>query len=234
MDIDNNDSKDKIQGIITIAQDIIAEQNKRINDFKKNALYVGNVFLQTQIDDIVLSCKKTVAYDPIKMWFDYNALFNQTKNKIIGNKDSIEVKCADFNKNTIARDVVFGNNQKCDNKLLERVLDGDIKSQCLILNNMLDYLNFEFCRKDNYIEQGAIDNYKYLLSIVVTFGEYSSLLQKEYFEFADDEWKYIPTYIKFRTGINRKRHNLDCANFYAVTRPILYKFIPKDVLNQYY
>ena len=234
MDIDNNDSTDKIKGIITITQDIVAEQNKQINDFKKDALYVGNVFLQTQIDDIVLSCKRTVEYNPKKMWFDYNALFNKTKNKIIGKNDSIKVKCVDFNKNTVARNVVFGLNQKCDNKLLEGVLHGDNKYQYLILNNMLDYINFELRRPGNDIEENVIDNYKYLLSIVVTFGEYSSLLQKEYFNFASDEFKIIPIYIKFRSGVHRIYDGLDCANFYAVSRPILYKHIPKNVLDQYY
>ena len=47
--MDNNDSEDKIKAIGSIVQHIIDEQDKGINDFKKGALYIGNVFLQTQI-----------------------------------------------------------------------------------------------------------------------------------------------------------------------------------------
>ena len=56
---------------------------------------------------MVDNCTRKVKYNPDIMWFDYQALFDKTRNKVFGKTDNIEVKHVDFTKNTIARNGVF-------------------------------------------------------------------------------------------------------------------------------
>ena len=63
-----------------------------------------------EIRKMVDNCTKKIKYNPSKMWFDYQALFDKTKNKVFGKTGNIEVKHVDFTKNTIARNGVFDNN----------------------------------------------------------------------------------------------------------------------------
>ena len=48
-----------------------------------------------------------IIYDPEKMWFDYQALFDKTRNRILGLNDNIKVKHTDFKENYLARLVIF-------------------------------------------------------------------------------------------------------------------------------
>ena len=59
------------------------------------------------IRKMVDNCTRKVKYNPDIMWFNYQALFDKTRNKVFGKTDNIEVKHVDFTKNTIARNGVF-------------------------------------------------------------------------------------------------------------------------------
>ena len=84
---------------------------------------------------MVDNCTRQVYYNPEKMWFDYQALFDKTKNKVLGKIDNIKVKHTDFDKNVIAREAMFYND-KVDINLLNEVSDGDLNSQAYIQNNL--------------------------------------------------------------------------------------------------
>ncbi|MBR1944460.1 MAG: hypothetical protein IJ848_03220 [Alphaproteobacteria bacterium] len=214
------------------SNDWIIDQYKKIENFKKNATYVGNLSLQSEIDDVVLHCTKRVEYNPDEMWFDYQALFDKTKNKILGKKDNIIVRHVNFDKNTIAKDALFSTHKLVDYKLLNNAINGNIDAQHFMLENILDYLRFEHCNDEN---SEVICNYKYLLSILVTFGNYSSLLKGEYMCFANNNYKYVPIYIRCRSNVYGCEHYSNYTNFYAVARPIvLHNDIPMDVLHEYY
>ena len=69
-----------------------------------------------------------IEYDPKNMWFDYQALFDQTKNWVlhydfkIKEFEKIPVKHTDFEKNTLAKKALFGD--KVDNKLINDICRG--------------------------------------------------------------------------------------------------------------
>ena len=62
------------------------------------------------------------------MWFDYQALFDKTRNKILGKTDNIKVKHVDFSENTNSRKEVFSDNE-IDTNMSHKALDGDLNIQ---------------------------------------------------------------------------------------------------------
>ena len=84
---------------------------------------------------MVDNCTRQVYYNSEKMWFNYQALFDKTKNKVLGKIDNIKVKHTDFDKNVIAREAMFYND-KVDINLLNEVSDGDLNIQAYIQNNL--------------------------------------------------------------------------------------------------
>ena len=87
-----------------------------------DAMYENYILLGDEVVDIsgmskqdiqkmVDNCTRKVQYNPEKMWFDYQALFDKTRNKILGKTDNIKVKYTDFDKNIIAKQAIFDNDE---------------------------------------------------------------------------------------------------------------------------
>ena len=139
---------------------------------------IGKSYIESKILD---DCKKmsdnnsyndkVVDYDEKTMWFDYQALFDKTKNVVLGKNDTTNVKHVDFKEDSLARNVVFGTSMYDDhNEYYESNLydieNGDVYAQSDAIYNMLDY-----CKSNEFINKNSLDylNYKYMLGIVSSF-----------------------------------------------------------------
>ena len=114
------------------------------------------------IRKMVDNCTRKVKYNPDIMWFDYQALFDKTRNKVLGKTDNIKVKHVDFNKNVIARKAVFDSDE-IDTNMLNKALDGDLNSLGKIKENLYYYY-----RQDN--DNDAYTNFLYFLTIQMALG----------------------------------------------------------------
>ena len=98
-----------------------------------------------------------VEYDPIKMWFDYQALFDKTKSIVLGQPCDIGVKHTDF----------YKYEYRLDKVRLNQILSGDIDAQCILVNEMKEYINDRIFLSE-YLASEIVSNYIYLMCIVVS------------------------------------------------------------------
>ena len=205
----------------------------------KDYLFLGNEVVdisgmsKEEIKKMVDNCKRKVKYNGRMMWFDYQALFEKTRNKILGKTDNIKVKYANLKKNSAARHGIF-NYSKPDMNLLFKALDGDLESQKKIMKNIYDYYwsideifdkDHEICysRKAGLVHR----NYLYLLTIRIALCEFEFDLYNYYFS---DAWKdFLPTYFCPDSLKNKNNKLIENMNFYAISRPVMGSmFFDKD------
>ena len=168
------------------------------------------------IQKMVDNCTRKVQYNPEKMWFDYQALFDKTRNKILGKTDNIKVKYTDFDKNIIAKQAVF-NSDKIDMNMLSKALDGDLNTQFEISNRLYMYsTNDTISFNDQEI---VYINYLYLLTIQIALDEYDFHIYNRYLGHVD--YDFLPTYFQKNALQNKNNKLIENMNFYAITRPVM-------------
>ena len=86
--------------------------------FRNEVINIYNLS-QAEIKKIVKNCTRKLKYYLEKMWFDYQALFDKARNKILSKEDNIQVRHVDFNENIYARNGVFSGD-KIDKDMLIR------------------------------------------------------------------------------------------------------------------
>ena len=91
-----------------------------------------------EIKNMVDNCTRKVKYNPEKMWIDYQALFDKTRNKVLSKTDDIKVRYVNLEENRVARSGLFYNN-KMDMNMFLKALDGDLDTQLIIINNIWNY-----------------------------------------------------------------------------------------------
>lgn len=168
------------------------------------------------IKKMVDNCTRTVKYNPDMMWFDYQALFDKTRNKVLGKTDDIKVKHTDFAKNFIARNGVFSGNE-INTNMLNKALDGDLDSQNEISYSLWKYSNNDMI---SYNDQETVYiNHLYLLTIQIALGKYNTPDYFHYLEHVNHD--YLPTYFDSNSLQNKTSKLIENMNFYAITRPVM-------------
>ena len=134
-----------------------------------------------------------VEYEPDKMWFDYQALFEKTKNVVLERPISLNVKHTNFEKNKIAKHSLFNTDVNYQASLVG-IINGEFDSFTTALCNCSKYVNKEiFAEESKSLSKKSIGiiklNYRYILAISVCLGDFTSYLIGEYKSFTDD---YLP------------------------------------------
>ncbi|MBQ9440940.1 MAG: hypothetical protein IJU54_00840 [Alphaproteobacteria bacterium] len=130
-----------------------------------------------------------VIYDEDMMWFDYQALFDTTRSRILNEKNNNKVQCTDFDSNELARNVMLLGG-KCDTSLIDNVLSGDVESQYKIMQNCANYLFGEYRIRnginiDEEQEHIIALNYRYLVGILILLaGDKFNDIKREYIHLA--------------------------------------------------
>ena len=115
-----------------------------------------------------------IKYDPENMWFDYQALFDQTKNWVLHYDfkmqefKTIPVQHTDFERNTLAKKVLFGD--KVDNKLINDVCNGFVPAIGDITKKLMNYLAKYEDNMSNEDLNKSFYNMKFLLTTRVQFS----------------------------------------------------------------
>lgn len=128
---------------------------------------------------------KVVDYDEDTMWFDYQALFDKTKNVVLGQNDESYVNHVDFKKDDLARNSLLLGGYY-DNKLITRAINGNIASQYIMMDNCANYLFGGYGAYNNISlnseQESIIDlNYRYLVGIIASLaGNQLSDVTNEY------------------------------------------------------
>ena len=78
-----------------------------------------------------------VEYDPEIMWFDYQSLFDKTRNTVLDIDCNIEIKQIDFNCDNCSENATGIKN---NSELLQSILSGSIDSVCEVVNKIFDLL----------------------------------------------------------------------------------------------
>ena len=78
-----------------------------------------------------------VEYDPEIMWFDYQSLFDKTRNTVLDIDCNIEIKHTDFKYDECAANAT---GIKKNSELLQSILSGSIDSVCEVVNKIFDLL----------------------------------------------------------------------------------------------
>mgnify|MGYP006873014961 CR=1 FL=1 len=114
------------------------------------------------MDDSIDDTK--VEYDDSIMWFDYQSLFDKTKNVILGINCDVEIEHTNFKCNKCAANATGIKDNK---DLLKSILSGNIDSVCQVVNNIYNYyVDQMYTDGDLSFEQDiCIKNYCYLLAI---------------------------------------------------------------------
>ena len=126
-----------------------------------------------------------VEYDPTKMWFDYQALFDKTKSVVIGKPCNIGVKYTNF----------YEDEYPLDKVRLNQILSGDIDAQCNLVNEMKKYINDRIFLSE-YLSSGIVSNYIYLMCIAVSLCD----LNDEYGirHYCEEKIGYLPKELSWR------------------------------------
>ena len=176
------------------------------------------------IRKMVDNCTRKVKYNPDIMWFDYQALFDKTRDKVFGKTDNIEVKHVDFTKNSIAKNGVFDSDE-IETNMLNKALEGDLKNQINMANNIWkcylksidndvdDNNNGEDLRRLLHI------NRLYFITVNIALNKYDERTFGYYLELADSD--FVPTYFAQDSLQNKNNDLIKNMNFYAITRPVM-------------
>ena len=103
-----------------------------INSTEKQTSVSGSILSVNNMND-----GSRVEYEPDKMWFDYQALFDKTKSVVLEQNIDIEVKHTAFHHDDLARNATGIKNN--NSYVLKEVLLGNIDKQCEVLKNMNHY-----------------------------------------------------------------------------------------------
>ena len=178
-----------------------------------------------EIKNMVDNCTRKVKYNPEKMWIDYQALFDKTRNKVLGKTDDIKVRYVNLEENRIARNGLFYSN-KMDMNMFLKALDGDLDTQLIIINNIWNYYLSCDEEVDNleeicYTEMSDLvrKNRLYLISIRIALGKYCESDFNYYYSYANND--YLPTYFSPDFLKNKNNKLIEKMNFYAITRPVM-------------
>ena len=116
----------------SIANTMDSDDSRSINSTEGKTSFIGSVWSVNNMDN-----GPRVEYEPDKMWFDYQALFDKTKSVVLEQNIDIEVKHTDFHHDDLARNAtgIKDNNSR----ILKEALSGDIDTQSKILENIIDY-----------------------------------------------------------------------------------------------
>ena len=194
-------------------------------------------FSKNQIKDIANKCTKKLKYNPDKMWFDYQNLFEKARNKVLGISDNIIVKHEDFEKNFIARHALFYSDN-INTYVLEKLLDGDLESARQLQGNLWTYSDVgeyhpfcgywekkEYDQNDEEYKDLARRNHDYLFAIVFALDKYKEVDYNYYFHGDSIAWDgchddFVPDYFNKGNLIKKDEKFLKSLNFYAIIRPI--------------
>ena len=199
-----------MEGIETKIMKAIMEQVDKIHQILGNEVVDISGMSKEEIKNMVDNCTKQLNYNPEIMWFDYQALFDKTRNKILGKSDNITVKHTDFEKNAKARKGVF-DSEEVDTNFLNRILDGDLGGQAYVTNNLY-YLS-----REN--DDDMFTNFCFFLTIKIALGTCEECDWNDYSESSWDD--FVPTYFKKSSLQNKNNELIEKMNFYAIVRPIL-------------
>ena len=146
----------------------MAKQNK-LNEVEQINLY--------EKKDNSENNKGTVKYNPNEMWFDYQALFDNTKNTMLEKSDTKTnyVRHTNFNANKIALHALF-NSDEFNDGLLDSAMSGNIFSQYMLLDHFTDYVRGIY----SYDELESLSdeqlrlvglNYNWFIEILLSLGD---------------------------------------------------------------
>ena len=165
----------------------------------------------SKIDNInTINEEKKVIYEPDKMWFDYQSLFDKTRNVILEKDDEIKVE-NNVDKNELAKKVLsFEDNYF----IIGKALDGKTWAQSRIMDCFEKYAEQNYSRNEevtndkNYKEIEY--NYRHLLGIVASLAQIGNeIAKKRYFALL----KYIPIDFYYCDILN--------INYFNIMHPIL-------------
>ena len=176
------------------------EENNSYND-KDNS----------KIDGVnTINEEKKVIYEPDKMWFDYQSLFDKTRNAILEQDDEIKVK-NNVDKNELAKKVLsFEDNDF----IIGEALDGKTWAQSELMDCIEKYVEQNYSRNEEvpndkqYIEIEY--NYRHLLGIVASLAQIGDeIAKKRYLALV----KYIPADFHYC--------DISDINYFNIMHPIL-------------
>ena len=206
--------------IISTIGDAINENYKLLGDEVVDISLMSKQDIRKMVDN----CTRKVKYNPDIMWFDYQALFDKTRDKVFGKTDNIEVKHVDFTKNSIAKNGVFDSDE-IETNMLNKALEGDLKNQINMANNIWkcylksidndvdDNNNGEDLRRLLHI------NRLYFITVNIALNKYDERTFGYYLELADSD--FVPTYFAQDSLQNKNNDLIKNMNFYAITRPVM-------------
>ena len=161
-------------------------------------------------------CKK-VNYDPNYIWFDYQALFDKTKDKILKKDNDTKIYHADFIENNLARDAVFGtdleNGFNYSRDFLNEILNGNVCSFFFAYGNcceLLDKKNQDY--NPDEIKQCKLNSTFFLVLVVSFSNKYNDARMEDYTKISKG---YIPTSLKEST------RNINEMNLYEIIAPLI-------------
>ena len=154
-----------------------------------------------------------IEYDSENMWFDYQALFDKTRNRILGLNDDIKVRHTDFKENQLARLNLFREDSEhfdIINEQLIRLINGDILSYVVLISNFHRAFAFRYDKKSlvTIIQKNLpeiYENYFYFIGIVSSLGNriiFDDQYLMNYFELYDYKIQSIRTAISQNEIIN--------------------------------
>ena len=168
-----------------------------------------------------ISNPSRIEYDPENMWFDYQALFDQTKNWVLHydfkmqELKTIPVQHTDFEQNTLAKKALFGD--KVDNNIINDICEGFVPAIGDMIDKLFKYIQCEEDKYNNDDRQVMWYNFMFLLAIRVQFSYGNNAYYKKYAEIAEiyNNSNIIPSNIgrEYTSLINDKQ-------FYNVLLPL--------------
>ena len=161
-----------------------------------------------------IKISQEVPYDEDKMWFDYQALFNKTKNVVLGKQDDTKVAHIGFDKSNLAHNVI--SSEKKD-EAIDAMLNGEFWAQRKIINIFGHYISCNYPEekiiygKESCRNYCILDyNYRYLLGIASSLTELGNMIFMEQYSILSDG---IP--------IDFDSNNILNMNFHDIMVPLL-------------
>ena len=169
-----------------------------------------NISRTESTNSVMNSHQMRIEYNPENMWFDYQALFDKTRNRILGLNDDIKVRHTDFKANQLARLVVFSNYD--DNLIkdyLSEIINGDTTGYLTIVSNFQRAIALRYDGESLVIVENNLPtiylNYFYFVGIVSSLGSrviFDRQYLMNYFGLTDGVIQSIRTTTSYNEIIN--------------------------------